>query len=78
MEKKHKEEFQTHRLLKNHLFHWKEIVIGGNLNAYIYANEKSSYIILFTQIVFLILSKLLLMKLLISTLLKLGLSTESF
>lgn len=45
MEKKHKEEFQTHRLLKNHLFHWKEIAIGGNLNAYIYANEKSSYII---------------------------------
>jgi hypothetical protein len=45
MEKKHKEEFQTHRLLKNHLFHWKEIVIGGNLNAYIYANEKSSYIV---------------------------------
>jgi len=45
MEKEYKEEVKTHRLLKNHLFHWKEIVIGGTLNAYIYANEKSSYII---------------------------------
>jgi hypothetical protein len=45
MEEECKEEFQTHRLLKNHLFHWKEIVIGGNLNAHVYANEKSSYII---------------------------------
>jgi len=45
MAKEHQEEDETHRLLKNHLFHWKEIVIGGNLNAYIYANEKSSYII---------------------------------
>ena len=45
MAKEHQEEDETHRLLKNHLFHWKEIAIGGNLNAYIYANEKSSYII---------------------------------
>ena len=45
MAKEHKEEYETRRLLKNHLFHWKEIVIGGNLNAHIYANEKSSYII---------------------------------
>ena len=45
MEKEYKEEVKTHRLLKNHLFRWKEIVIGGNLNAHIYANEKSSYII---------------------------------
>lgn len=45
MEKECKEEVKTHRLLENHLFHWKEIVIGGTLNAHIYANEKSSYII---------------------------------
>jgi len=45
MEKEYKEEVKTHLLLKNHLFHWKEIVIGGTLNACIYANEKNSYIL---------------------------------
>jgi hypothetical protein len=45
MEEEYQEEVQAHGLLKNRLFRWEEIVIGGNLNAHIYANEKSSYII---------------------------------
>ena len=36
---------QGSRMLNAHIFHWKEIVIGGNLNANIYANEKNTYII---------------------------------
>lgn len=45
MEKEHQEEQLNNGLLAPHIFFAEEIVIGGNLNAYIYANEKNTHII---------------------------------
>ena len=33
------------RLLKDHFYKWDEVVIGGNLNAFFYAREKSCHIL---------------------------------
>lgn len=45
MEKEYQKEQSNQRMLENHIFFAEEITIGGNLNAYIYANEKNTHII---------------------------------